>query len=88
MGRGLQGFVYNFLHSINLAKNLVIPEPQYTESLCFQPGITFRIIDPLITMLATVCLNNQLPFKTYKIDDVRAQKLLPAKFIPVNLSSA
>jgi hypothetical protein len=64
----------------------MIPESQHTKPLCFQPGTALSIRGGLAAMLSTVQLNDESYLKADEVDDVWSYRLLPAKFMSVELA--
>ncbi len=66
-------------NSISIRKHIVVPEAYYAETLHFQPGIARHIVS-IFGVLAAIDLDNQSRLKTYKINDIVADLLLPSEF--------
>ena len=80
-----QLFPYDFLDRLNFPQHLMIPESQNAKPLRLKPRCALSIISRLFSMLPAVQFNNQLLFKTYKIHNVRSDRLLPAKPVSFHL---
>ncbi|MFZ1224667.1 MAG: hypothetical protein WAR01_15685, partial [Dokdonella sp.] len=57
-GGGAQRLPDHFQYRVAAQKDIVIPEPQYVESLRAQPGITLKIVYRL-QMLSAIRFNDQ-----------------------------
>lgn len=64
----------------------MIPESQDAKALSFQPCRALGIRANLVGVLPSVKLHNQPLFETDEINNVGAQWLLPAEFLPFQLS--
>ena len=84
---GAQRLPDRLQYRVAAQKDIVIPEPQYLESFGSQPGIAFLILRRL-EMLAAIRLNDQSSTHMHEIDDVIADRLLAAEFLPVQSMAA
>jgi hypothetical protein len=59
-----------------LAKHLIVPETQHSETLAAQEGVAADVI-LIVSVLRAVRLHDQALRKTREVDDVRLDYLLP-----------
>jgi hypothetical protein len=71
-----------------VAKHVVIPKSQNPESLALEPSAPLGIAVSLQRVLTAIDFNDQLRFKTHKVDDVGTDRLLPAKAMVHDLPTA
>ena len=83
-----QRIPYRLLDCLDISQDVLIPESQDAEPLSFQPCRPVCIRCDLFRMLASIYFDNQSLLKTYKINDVRAQWLLPPELLSLQLSEA
>lgn len=67
-------------------EHLIVPEPQYPESLCLNLLIPARIIVCLFLMLPTIQFDNQLCFQAGKIGDIDTDGDLAPESVALKLS--
>jgi hypothetical protein len=70
----------SFKHACHVPQNIVIPEPQNSVFVIDQPFVTSNI-QHAVSVLPSVGLNDKTTVTADKIDGVRADRLLPNKFI-------
>jgi hypothetical protein len=73
-------------HGINLCQHIIVPKSQHPKSAFLKESISPRI-RWRVSMLPTVDLNDQLPFKTHEVQDEIAIRMLPAKLVTLQLST-
>jgi len=72
-------------HALNVRHHLIIPEPDHLISLRVQPPGPFGIVLPVVRMLATIDLDDQLRRMTEEIADLTANWSLSAELKPIDL---
>ena len=65
-----------------IAENVIIPESQYTVVVFSEPFVANPVVR-VVGMLSAIDLDYETSFSTNKIDGVRADRLLPNKFLTV-----
>jgi len=81
-------FCNNTQHIIRIFKHLMVPKTNHLISLMLKPLSTLIIFLSGFYMLTTVYLNNQLCFKTYKVNNIIPHWLLSSEFISIQLSGS
>jgi len=76
---------YTFQYTFNLTKNLIIPKPDHSIALPFQPCGSLFIFHMPIGMLPTIHLDNQHFVETDKINDISPDRALTSKFATFDL---
>ena len=78
----LDSFSDHLLTSIAIAHHLVIPEPQYLETLRTQPRGTRRSLDltTRLVVLAAVHLDDQASAEPYEVGDIGPDWSLPSEW--------
>ena len=71
--------------ALDVLEYLIVPEPQYRESLLPQALITNPVAFSIGSMLPAVQLDDDTRFKAHKIDNVTADRLLSSEFDALNL---
>jgi hypothetical protein len=66
--------------TMDIGEDIIIPESQDTETLAFEPGITYLILVILGHMLSSVKLEYDPFLKAYEVHDICTNGLLPFKF--------
>ena len=82
----LYGIEDSLCNCLGIRQNVVVPESQDAIALSLQPPGTLFVVGDLLRMLATIHFDNHSAFKTHKIHDERAKRLLAAKFYCGDLS--
>jgi hypothetical protein len=67
-------------NAIPIPQYLIIPESHHSKALRFQPNCALLIVPNLHTVLTAIDLDYQPLLETNKINNIRPQHLLPAKF--------
>ena len=70
----------------SVSLNVAIPESQHAKSSCFNLAIPARILVLLLLVLAAVQFDNELRLQASEIGDVGADRDLPAKSKPTELT--
>jgi hypothetical protein len=83
-----QDFPDHLLHGFELREDLVIPEPQYNETLVAQPSITRLIVCSGLTVLSAVQLNRYFLFQADKVENVWPNWPLSAESSAIQLTHA
>lgn len=79
-----QGGPNYFLNPLDVFENLVIPEPKHLKTFTFEPPRSFCILLDLFGMLTTIKFDDYPCREADEIDDVFADRRLPAKFEAIN----
>ena len=60
---------------------LIIPKTHHRVALFLKPGISLSVFQDLVRqgMLTAIQLNNQLSFKTHKVDDILSNRVLASE---------
>jgi hypothetical protein len=58
----------------------VVPKADDFKALCFEEASPPFVALPIGNVLSAINFNDQFPFQTYEINDVRWERMLPAKF--------
>ncbi len=66
----------DFKNAARILQHSIIPEPQHTKPLTFQPSCA-TLVGLAIRMLASVDFEDETPFERYEINDVRSDWYLP-----------
>src|SRR5258708_39819604 len=74
-------------NAFEIAKNIVVPESKYSVTFFSQTAISYRVCSRFI-VLSAVNLNYEKSFAADEITDVTAYRLLPNKFMSVDLPVA
>ncbi len=82
----IEGLNNSFDYTIQLSIDLIIPEAQYSIPGLFKKliprGVALNIL--FEGMLPSIDLDNELSATTFKIDDVRRKRRLPAEVMTQN----
>jgi hypothetical protein len=82
---GTQSVCNRFQHTLHIAHDIVVPEPQNAIVMLLQPSIAHAITF-IVSMLPAIQLDNQSSFPTNKICNVGTDWLLPNKFVTIDRS--
>lgn len=75
-------------YGVELKHHVGVPEADDSKSLRLEPGGPGRILCALFLVVAAVDLHDEAPFERYEVDDVPADYLLTAKFVPTQAATA
>jgi hypothetical protein len=78
----------HFEHPLQVLKKLVIPEPQDSEPIAPQAGVSGIVIEFTSCMLAAVEFYHQFRGERQKVDDIFLDRLLAPEFYPFDLRAA
>ena len=81
MGWGVftQRPIYYLQNALDISKNLVVPETQHAITPRLNPRCSLGIFCLPFIMLAAIYFDDQRCRRTEEIDDIRADRLLPAE---------
>jgi hypothetical protein len=86
---GMRGFSHgnsnNLQNSVEIAKQVMIPEPQYPITQRLKIAGSYGVFVLLFGVLSAIEFDYQLRFKAKKVGDIRADWLLPPEFATGNL---
>jgi len=71
---------YHLQYSVNILQDFIIPKPQYLKTFASQPSISFIVFNFFDGMPSPIYLYYNSSLKTYKINDIIPDRLLPSKF--------
>ena len=66
------------MNAVSIRQDIIVPKPQYLESLCVQISIALFVTDR-VRMLTTVDLDDEPRLETNEIDDIAIDGLLPSE---------
>jgi hypothetical protein len=78
----------SFQNSVHVSEHIAIPETQYQISARFEVGCPPRIIHPAFRMLSSIQFDDQSRRFAAEIDDVIADRHLPAELQSMQTSVA
>ena len=76
---------YNFLHSVDLSKNLIVPKSDYQMTIAVEIGRTRIVVSARFYMLPAVQLYHQTALKTHEINNVHPDRSLTPKAVSTQL---
>jgi hypothetical protein len=82
--RVVQGGTNYFLNPLDVFENLIIPEPKHLKTFTFEPARSFCASLDLFGMLTTIKFDDYPRREADEIDDIFADRRLPAQFEAIN----
>ncbi len=77
----------HFEHTLGISQDVIVPEPQHTKP--FAPEIAVaHVVIPIVRVLTTVDLDDELSPKARKVDHGGSNRHLPLEFLPIETMSA
>lgn len=79
-GGWVKRLVNRFDHSVRLAEDVVVPEPEHPKPGSLKHVGSCMVVRLLVGVLTAVHLDNEFVLQTDKIEKVRAKRMLASEF--------